>query len=104
MDNKNWTLAAQESELKDDRKAISLNGQNILLIKKDGEMFAIENRCFHMNCKFTRGELNGYNLKCPCHDWEFNIRTGEMTVSPEIKLALYTTKVDNGEIYIEIGG
>ncbi|MBP2029837.1 3-phenylpropionate/trans-cinnamate dioxygenase ferredoxin subunit [Methanohalophilus levihalophilus] len=103
MEEENWTLAAQESELKDDRKAISLNGQNILLIRKDDEIFAVENRCIHMNCKFTRGELNGYNLKCPCHDWEFDIRSGEMTVASELKLAVYPAKIDSGTIYIEMG-
>ena len=103
MDEKKWTIAAQESDLKDGRAAISLNGQNILLIKKEEEIHAIENKCFHMNCKFTRGELNGYQLKCPCHDWEFDIRSGRMTVSPEIKLAVYPAKIDDGKIYIEIG-
>lgn len=103
MDKKDWIVAAQESDLKNDRAAISLNGENILLIKKGGDIFAIENRCFHMNCKLTRGELNDYNLKCPCHDWEFDIRSGEMTVSPEIKLAAYPAKLEGGTIYIEMG-
>jgi 3-phenylpropionate/trans-cinnamate dioxygenase ferredoxin subunit len=67
MEDTNWVMATNESALKANRAAVSINGKNILVIKKGEGIFAIENRCFHMNCRLTLGELNGYRLKCPCH-------------------------------------
>jgi hypothetical protein len=35
--------------------------------------------------------------------WEFDITTGVFVAAPEIKLAVYPGKVDNGIIYVGMG-
>jgi 3-phenylpropionate/trans-cinnamate dioxygenase ferredoxin subunit len=103
LEDKDWVFAAEESELEDGRAAVDVNGRNILLIRKDGEIFALENSCPHMNCRLTKGELRDYNLKCPCHGWEFDIRSGEFVTAPKLKLAVYPAKMDDYRIYVGMG-
>ncbi|MEZ5334099.1 MAG: Rieske (2Fe-2S) protein [Methanolobus sp.] len=46
-----WIIAANDDEVKEGKmKPVSAGDKQILLIRKDGEIFALENRCPHMNC------------------------------------------------------
>jgi len=77
-----------------------IDGEPIIIIKVEDELFALHNQCPHLGCALHKGELEGYFLKCPCHDWIFDIRTGEFIDATEIKLPLYQTKIEEGTVYI----
>jgi len=47
--------------------------------------------------------LEGYILKCPCHDWRFDIRTGEFLAAPEIRLPTYPVREAAGKLFIVRG-
>lgn len=79
---------------------VKVGGESIIIIKMGDELFALNNQCPHLGCPLHKGELEGYFLKCPCHDWIFDIRTGEFTAAPEIKVPFYQTKIDKGEVYV----
>ncbi len=77
-------------------------GLPVLLIKKAGEIYAISNKCPHMACALAGGTLKDYTIKCPCHDWKFDIRTGEFLDAKEIKIPVYEWKLSDGKILIKI--
>lgn len=83
--------------------AVYPKGLSIMLVKKSGEIYAVSNRCAHMGCLLTAGQLFGNIVQCACHDWQFDIRTGESTDAPEIKIPVYESKRENGRIAINIG-
>ncbi len=64
------------------------------------EIYALHDQCPHLGCALHKGSLEGYMLKCPCHDWIFDIRTGHFVNAPEIKIPTYEVKVEEGNIYI----
>ena len=98
-----WVEVTDESELKDgDPSDHEVAGKKLLLVRKDGEIFALYNNCPHMNCPFTGGKLEGYTLLCPCHEWAFDIRTGEYVVAPRLKVETYKTKVEGGKISVYV--
>lgn len=97
-----WVFALMEGELSENSfNYITIKGLPILLIKKEGRVYAIKNMCAHMGCPLSGGELSGYTLKCPCHDWNYDIRTGGFIDAPEIKLATYETKNEDGKILLK---
>ena len=55
-----------------------------------------------MECLLSKGTLEGYTVKCPCHDWKFDIRTGEFVTAKEIIIPVYQTKTSEGNIYVNI--
>ena len=83
---------------------VKVEDKQVILIKVDGVIYAMLNRCPHLGCFMHKGELSGHLLTCPCHDWVFDIRTGRFTVAPEITIPIFVTKVEDGEILIDLGG
>jgi 3-phenylpropionate/trans-cinnamate dioxygenase ferredoxin subunit len=55
-----------------------------------------------MECPLSKGDLEGYVIKCPCHDWRFDIRSGEFLDAKEITVHAYETKVDDGKVYVNL--
>jgi len=77
-------------------------GLPVLLIRVGAEIFAVENRCAHMGCPLSSGNLEGYILKCPCHDWAFDIRDGKFTRAPELGIKTYPVEITNGIISVRL--
>jgi nitrite reductase/ring-hydroxylating ferredoxin subunit len=97
-----WVAVASEKELDtEERLVVTLNGQSVLLLRREGVIYAIGNQCPHLGCSLKRGQLNRYLLVCPCHSWTFDIRTGEMTIAREITLPVYQVKSENHQIFLE---
>jgi nitrite reductase/ring-hydroxylating ferredoxin subunit len=85
--NGSWQEALDESKLANNRGRAGLpGGETVLLVRAEGGLFALESKCPHLGCSLERGTLDGFLLKCPCHDWIFDIRTGGFTAAREIKL------------------
>jgi len=98
-----WVVVAREADLQENsRIVVSVGEHSVLLLKRAGRIFAFENSCPHLGCKMARGKIDGFIITCPCHDWTFDIRSGEFTLAPEIKLWTYPTRVQNEHVYIQL--
>ncbi|WP_321430242.1 Rieske (2Fe-2S) protein [uncultured Methanolobus sp.] len=96
-----WTVVANENDVKEgNMKPVEAGGARILLIRIDGEIFAIENRCPHMNCPLQGGTLVDHSIKCPCHSWTFDLLTGAYVASDKIKVNVYETQLKDGNISV----
>jgi nitrite reductase/ring-hydroxylating ferredoxin subunit len=93
----------EETDLQEGKmKLVTIEGTPILFIKLQGQIFAINNRCPHMACGFSGGTLDGLVIVCPCHDWRFDLRTGEYEDEPMYKLTKYDWKTKSGKIWVKI--
>jgi len=102
-DMENFCPALDEKELKEGTmKLVSIDGTPILLIKQGGQIFAIDNRCPHQGCGFSGGTLDGFIIVCPCHDWHFDLRTGEYDKEPTFTLTVYEWKIKDGKIWVRL--
>ncbi|WP_407355470.1 Rieske (2Fe-2S) protein [Methanolobus sp. WCC5] len=100
-----WILAIKENELADgDKKALLLEGNKVLVLRIDGDFYAMSNKCPHMQCPLSKGTLEGYVIKCPCHDWKFDIRNGEFLDATEIKVPIYETSLMEGSVFVNMEG
>ncbi|MFA5313207.1 MAG: Rieske (2Fe-2S) protein [Methanomassiliicoccales archaeon] len=103
LDERGWTFAANVSDVAARPfKAAYPKGVPIVLIVRGEFVFALSNRCPHMGCPLSGGSLVGDTLVCPCHDWSFDIRTGELTMTKEVKLAKFEARVDDGKIFVKL--
>ncbi|WP_406655562.1 Rieske (2Fe-2S) protein [Methanolobus sp. ZRKC2] len=100
-----WVFAINENELGDgEKKPVLLESNAILLVRQEGNFYAMSNKCPHMGCPFSKGVLDGYTVECPCHDWKFDIKSGEFLTAPEIKAPVYDTKVSDGQVFVNMEG
>ncbi len=91
-----------ESELLEgSMRLVIVEGVPVLLVKVFSEIFAIDNRCPHMSCGFSGGSLDGYVIICPCHDWRFDLRTGEYEEEKDMKLTKFEWKIKSGKIWVK---
>ncbi len=103
------------------RKIVHINGRSIGLFNIDGEFYAIRNRCPHAGAPLCEGVLSGfvsseepgqYNyarrgeiVRCPWHQWEFDIKTGQSWFDPQqTRVRSYDTKVEQGCALLETPG
>jgi nitrite reductase/ring-hydroxylating ferredoxin subunit len=99
----NFKFVLEENQLQDgSMKLVRVEGTPVLLIKQEGRVFAIDNRCPHMACGFSGGALDGLFVVCPCHDWRFSLLSGEYENEKSFKLVFYRFKISEGKIYVEI--
>lgn len=98
-----WVPTVDESAIQEDTISLVLpKGVSIILIKKDGQIYALRNRCAHMACTLAGGRLDGHTLQCPCHEWKFDITTGEFLAAREITVPTYKCKSEDGKVFVNM--
>jgi nitrite reductase/ring-hydroxylating ferredoxin subunit len=95
------------------RKIMTIAGRSIGIFNIDGEFFALRNRCPHAGAPLCEGVLSGlvhskspgdytYTrkgeiLRCPWHQWEFDVKTGQSWFDPvKTRVRSYDVKVEQG--------
>jgi 3-phenylpropionate/trans-cinnamate dioxygenase ferredoxin subunit len=84
--------------------AVYPRGVAVLLVPRGDELLAIANRCVHMACPLEAGRLDGDAITCPCHDWRFDVRTGQFLDAPELRIPTYAVRLDGEDVLVELPG
>lgn len=81
-----------------DLRAVDSGEAQILVCNADGEFYAIENKCPHIQIPLDGGRLAGCVLECPLHGGKLDVRDGCDLVLPIRKPArtYRVTRVDGG--------
>jgi nitrite reductase/ring-hydroxylating ferredoxin subunit len=78
-------------------------GEELLLVKVDGEIHAMSNICSHDYAELSDGELDGHEIVCPLHQARFDARTGEALTPPAYEpLPTFPVRVVDGSVEVEI--
>jgi nitrite reductase/ring-hydroxylating ferredoxin subunit len=102
-DNEGYSPIIDEKELEEGKmKLVRAEGKPVLFIKQNGKIYVIDDRCPHMGCKFSGGSLAGGAVVCPCHEWKFNLDTGEYDEDRSYVLIKYPFKVESGKIWVKL--
>jgi nitrite reductase (NADH) small subunit len=79
-----------------------VSGKAVALCNAGGTFHAIDNRCSHRGGPLGQGALDGTMLYCPWHAWTWDVTTGVSTVNPDICVARYEVKVENGDVFVKV--
>ena len=63
-------------------KRLEVDEREILLANSDGKVYALCDRCTHMNAPLSMGTLNGKVVTCPMHGARFDVTTGKKVAEP----------------------
>lgn len=113
-----YVNAGNTGEFKDaSKKKVSVEGQEILLARVNGNYYAVANRCPHMKGDLSAGKLDRNIVTCPRHGSQFDVRSGQVvrwlkgaglmaSVGKAIKspksLQTYKVKVEGENIMVEV--
>jgi nitrite reductase/ring-hydroxylating ferredoxin subunit len=84
-------------------KGVEVGGKEVLLVNLEGKYYAIGDRCTHMGCMLSDGELNGQVAVCVCHGSRFNVKTGSVVGGPAKKSEpMIQVQVDADDILVNV--
>jgi nitrite reductase/ring-hydroxylating ferredoxin subunit len=63
-------------------KHIEVGEKEILIANPDGKVYALCDRCSHMNAPLSMGTLNGKVVTCAMHGARFDVTTGKKVAEP----------------------
>jgi nitrite reductase/ring-hydroxylating ferredoxin subunit len=103
MIDDDFVYATEEVNIPEDSmKLVKVVGRSVLIARHDGKVYGVSNRCPHMGCDLSNGKLKDYIVTCPCHNWNFDIRTGEYQFNKAITLNIYECKIEDGKIFVKM--
>ena len=93
-----------------------LPGREVMLIRWQGELLAVRNKCPHMACSMAKGrvvaplvsnevgEVDADNsspmVECPWHNSGFDLRTGKCLSDPNLRIKTYKVTTEDGRVFI----
>lgn len=86
-----------------ERMFVDIGDTPIVIFNIAGQFFATGDVCTHDDGPVGDGDLEGFNVICPRHGAEFDVRTGRVVSMPAVvDIPAYPVRVVNGMIEIGI--
>lgn len=101
------------------RKIVRVAGREVGIFNIDGAFYALKNVCAHQGARVCLGRIvgtalpsnvyeysygrEGQILRCPWHEWEYDITTGQALFDPSVKIVSYPVTLVGDDIVITIG-
>jgi nitrite reductase/ring-hydroxylating ferredoxin subunit len=97
---------AKASDIKEGgTKLVEADGEEIVLIKFQGEVYAYEEHCPHEEGPLHEGRIEGDELVCPWHDAKFEISTGKRNPDTDWAprdLKKFEVKLDGDDVFVKV--
>jgi NADPH-dependent 2,4-dienoyl-CoA reductase/sulfur reductase-like enzyme/nitrite reductase/ring-hydroxylating ferredoxin subunit len=75
--------------------------QEVLLVRSNAEIFAIDAHCSHYHGPLADGIVADGGIRCPWHHACFDLRTGEATRAPALSpLSVWHVEQESGRIFV----
>ena len=98
---------------------VTVGSEDVLVGRKGGMLFACNNSCPHKGASLSKGHMNGDNIVCYMHGYEYNVFTGKLEKMMSWKkedtwieqdlewrksgpLILYTISEEDGVVYVSL--
>ena len=86
-----------------ERLFVEVEGRSLVIFNIADQFFAIGDICSHDDGPVGEGDLEGYNIVCPRHGGEFDVRTGKAVQLPVVvDIPAYPVRVVDGMIQVGI--
>jgi 3-phenylpropionate/trans-cinnamate dioxygenase ferredoxin component len=80
-----------------------VEGEEVVLCRVDGEVYALQGTCTHQDLPLDGGGVEDGVLTCEWHGAEFDVCTGAVRTLPApLRLRTYETRVRDGRVYIVV--
>ena len=80
-----------------------IEGVDLVVVRYDGEVSVLYGRCLHRGVLLGDGHVDGHNLICGVHGWDYRVDTGISEYDNSEVLATFTAWVDEGQdaVYVD---
>jgi nitrite reductase/ring-hydroxylating ferredoxin subunit/uncharacterized membrane protein len=101
-----WTPVLADAELGEGKHLkVSAGDASVLLVRADGQLYALANTCSHAGGPLDEGELLEGCVVCPWHGSTFQLTDGKIVRGPaSVPQPTYQTRVRGGQIEVRSPG
>ncbi len=100
----NWTDVAEAATVAEGEvRTFVVGSERLAIARRDGALYAVQDRCSHDDAPFGEGCLEGYAVRCPRHGALFDVRTGAVLAAPAV-VGIGTFAVRELDGRIEVAG
>src|SRR5690606_30889575 len=98
----NWVEVLKSDQLEESTgTTVFVNDRDIALYKYEGVYYALDNKCVHRGGQLGDGHMDGPNVICPLHNWDYDVRTGVSRYNQDEKVAVYPVQVVEDRVEID---
>ncbi len=84
-------------------KAVQVDGANLVLVKRDGRVYALEDRCSHEEFPLSAGEVTGDQITCALHGARFDLASGTPKALPAVlPVRTFECRVEGDEVQVRL--
>lgn len=80
---------------------VYVNERDLALYKYEGQFYALDNTCLHRGGQLGDGTMDGPNVICPLHGWDYDVKTGVSRYEPKEVIATYPVTVEGDRVLID---
>jgi glutamate synthase domain-containing protein 2 len=93
---------ARLADLEDRAPAYALVGEvDLVVVRFDDTVSVFYGRCLHRGALMSDGYVDGDNLMCGLHHWDYRLDTGVSEYANDEKLRKFTSWIDAGEVWVD---
>ena len=78
-----------------------VNGLDLVVIKYDDQVSVLYGRCLHRGALMADGYIDGENIICGVHNWDYRIDTGVSEYNNAEALHKFSAKIEDGYVWID---
>ncbi|HEY7468964.1 MAG TPA: non-heme iron oxygenase ferredoxin subunit [Acidimicrobiia bacterium] len=83
---------------------VTVGDERVAMFRIGEEVFAVSDRCSHAEASLAEGEVFGYEVECPRHGSEFDLRTGVALSLPATRpVPTFPVSIEDGTVYLLLG-
>ena len=72
----------------------------VILLPEDEGVSVLYGRCLHRGALLSDGHVDGKNLICGVHNWDYCYRTGVSSYNPAERLKKFESWIEDGEVFV----
>ena len=100
--SKKWKAIAKWDDVKDRTPTYALvAGVDLVIIRFDGNVSVLYGRCLHRGALLSDGHIDGENLICGLHNWDYRYDTGVSEYNNSEALQKFTAVVKGGKVQVD---
>ena len=84
------------------RTLYEFEDKSLALFNVAGQLYAIDDSCPHQGSSLCGGRLDGKVIQCCAHGLRFDLASGYLLNSTQLKVANYPIEVVDGQVFIVI--
>ncbi len=80
---------------------VAVEGVDLVIIRRGEEHSVLYGRCLHRGALLADGHIDGDNILCGLHGWDYRIDTGVSAYNNAEVLEKFTSWIDDGDLFVD---